>query len=239
MSAGMRSSSTSRRTKSKSAFDAAGKPTSISLTPSRTSRSNIRCLRAGSIGLDEGLVPVAQVGRAPDRRVVDDAVGPGAVGQVDGLVRAVLPERHGHAVDSSDGRGSPGGAGTRTGMSRDASPTGEGGGRAQSAETRLPVIASKRIVTFVRKGNDAILLLLKLDTGTLCRHTHSTVTRVMRCPSSLRLSRRSLPRSGCSSSWSSSFSPARGRFRSRGPGRRTRRPKRRSSARSFAQPTEE
>ena len=40
--------------------------------------------------LDEGLVPVAQVGRAPDGRAVDDAVRPGAVGQVDGLVGAVL-----------------------------------------------------------------------------------------------------------------------------------------------------
>ena len=43
--------------------------------------------------LDERLVPVAQVGRAPDGRAVDDAVRPGAVGQVDRLVRAVLVGR--------------------------------------------------------------------------------------------------------------------------------------------------
>jgi hypothetical protein len=46
--------------------------------------------------LHEGLVPVAEIGRAPDRRTVDDAVRPGAVGQVDGWIRAVLPERHRH-----------------------------------------------------------------------------------------------------------------------------------------------
>ena len=57
VSAGIRSSSTSRRTNSKSVFDADGKPTSISFTPSATSRSNIFCLRAGSIGLTSAWFP--------------------------------------------------------------------------------------------------------------------------------------------------------------------------------------
>ena len=46
--------------------------------------------------VDERLVPVAQVGRAPDRRPVEHDVRPGAIGQVDGVVRAVLVERHRH-----------------------------------------------------------------------------------------------------------------------------------------------
>ncbi len=47
----------SLRTKSKSVFEAAGKPTSISLIPSLTSSSNIRCLRAGSIGFTSDWFP--------------------------------------------------------------------------------------------------------------------------------------------------------------------------------------
>ncbi len=66
-SSGMRSSSISVRTKSKSAFDAAGKPTSISLNPSSSSSAKNRRLRCGVHGVDERLVAVAQVGRAPDR----------------------------------------------------------------------------------------------------------------------------------------------------------------------------
>ncbi len=46
--------------------------------------------------LDERLVAVAQVGRAPDRRAVEHDLRPGAVGQVDGRVGAVLPVRHRH-----------------------------------------------------------------------------------------------------------------------------------------------
>ena len=46
--------------------------------------------------LDERLVAVAQVGRAPDRRAVDNAVGPRAVGQIDGRIRTVFPVRHRH-----------------------------------------------------------------------------------------------------------------------------------------------
>ena len=53
-------------------------------------------LARGVHRLDEGLVAVAQVGRAPDRRAVDHAVGPRAVGQVDGGVGLVLPVGHGH-----------------------------------------------------------------------------------------------------------------------------------------------
>ena len=136
---GIRSSSTSRRTKSKSVFDADGKPTSISLMPSATSRSNIRCLRAGVHRLDERLVAVAQVGRAPDRRAVDDAVGPGAVGQVDGRVRAVFPVRHRHRLDSSGQDGLLPWCGSAERVCRAvASPSGEGGGRGAGRCARGP-----------------------------------------------------------------------------------------------------
>ena len=49
-SSGIRSSSTNWRTKSKSGWDADGKPTSISLKPIATNASNMVRLRAGSIG---------------------------------------------------------------------------------------------------------------------------------------------------------------------------------------------
>ncbi len=56
-SSGMRLSSISARTKSKSVCEAAGKPTSISLKPSRTSRSNMRLLRSGPIGSTRAWLP--------------------------------------------------------------------------------------------------------------------------------------------------------------------------------------
>src|SRR5581483_1455136 len=46
---------------------AAGKPTSISFTPSCTSRSNMRCLRAESIGLTSAWLP--------SRRSVEHQIG--------------------------------------------------------------------------------------------------------------------------------------------------------------------
>src|SRR4051812_5799485 len=49
--------STSIRTKSKSAFDAAGNPTSTSLKPSSTRSANRRRFRAGSIGLTRAWLP--------------------------------------------------------------------------------------------------------------------------------------------------------------------------------------
>ena len=56
-SSGIRSSSTSVRMKSKSAFDADGKPTSISLKPISTSSLNRRRLRSPSIGLISAWLP--------------------------------------------------------------------------------------------------------------------------------------------------------------------------------------
>jgi hypothetical protein len=44
--------------------------------------------------LDEGLVAVAQIDRAPDRRLVEDAAGPLAVGQGDGREGAILGDIH-------------------------------------------------------------------------------------------------------------------------------------------------
>ena len=56
-SSGIASSSMIWRTKSKSGWLAAGKPTSISLNPSFTSRSNIRRLRSGVIGSMSAWLP--------------------------------------------------------------------------------------------------------------------------------------------------------------------------------------
>ncbi|CAM5780656.1 hypothetical protein CPER28S_00642 [Cellulomonas persica] len=56
-SSGIRPSSMSIRTKSKSVCDAAGKPTSISLKPMSTSSSNISSLRAGFIGSIRAWLP--------------------------------------------------------------------------------------------------------------------------------------------------------------------------------------
>ena len=80
-SSGIRSCSTSERTKSKSVFEADGKPTSISLTPSASSRSKKRRLRAASIGLTSAWFPSRRsVEHQIGARSSDD-VGPGAVGQ--------------------------------------------------------------------------------------------------------------------------------------------------------------
>ena len=67
VSAGIRLSSTSTRQKSKSALEAAGKPTSISFTPSRTRRSKKRRFRAASMGLTSAWFP--------SRRSVEHQVG--------------------------------------------------------------------------------------------------------------------------------------------------------------------
>ncbi len=56
-SSGIRSSSISWRTKSKSGWLADGKPTSISLKPMATSASNMRRLRSGSIGSIRAWLP--------------------------------------------------------------------------------------------------------------------------------------------------------------------------------------
>ena len=56
-SSGIRSRSMISRTKSKSVCEAAGKPTSISLKPMLTSMSNMRRLRAGSMGSISAWLP--------------------------------------------------------------------------------------------------------------------------------------------------------------------------------------
>ena len=53
-------------------------------------------LASGVHRIDERLVAVAEVGRAPDRRAIDNDIRPGAVGQLNGLVRTVLLKRHRH-----------------------------------------------------------------------------------------------------------------------------------------------
>ncbi len=63
--------------------------------------------------VDERLIPVAEIRGAPDRRTVEHAVGPPAIGEIDGRVRPVLPVRHGHrdSAPSRSGRGRTTGAG--------------------------------------------------------------------------------------------------------------------------------
>jgi hypothetical protein len=67
VSSGIMSPSTSWRQNSKSVMDALGKPTSISFTPSRRSRSKKRRFRIGSIGLTSAWFP--------SRRSVEHQVG--------------------------------------------------------------------------------------------------------------------------------------------------------------------
>ena len=70
--AGSSSARCSSRTKSKSVCDADGKPTSISLKPMSTEQLEHARLAVVAHRLDQRLVAVAQVDRAPDRRLGDD-----------------------------------------------------------------------------------------------------------------------------------------------------------------------
>ena len=89
--------------------------------------------------LDERLVAVAQVGRAPDRRTVDDAVRPGAIRQVDGRVGTVFPVGHRHGFDSSEGGRLPWVQGAGTGMSRGRLPlAGKEESKEQTGAHRCP-----------------------------------------------------------------------------------------------------
>src|SRR5437588_105392 len=84
-------------------------------------------------GIDERLVAVAQVGRAPDRRGCEDDVRPRSIGKIDGRVRRVFVEGHRHggllktqlSCRTVDGY-----------VRRQASPSGEGGGRSGGPSTR-------------------------------------------------------------------------------------------------------
>lgn len=78
-SSGMRFSSMRRRTKSKSVCEAAGKPTSISLKPMRTSSSKSRILRSPFIGSKSAWLP--------SRRSVESQIG-ARVMERDGQVRS-------------------------------------------------------------------------------------------------------------------------------------------------------
>src|SRR5690554_7015793 len=73
-SSGMRSPSIRERTKSKSVWEAEGKPTSISLKPIFTSRSKKRCLRSWSMGSISDWLPsrrstLVQIGGCSMRRL--------------------------------------------------------------------------------------------------------------------------------------------------------------------------
>ncbi len=83
--------------------------------------------------VDEGLVAVAEVGRAPDRRRRQNGVGPRPVGEVDGGVRRVLVEWHRHGAAPEGAVVLQNGDGY---VRRQASPSGEGGGRSGGPSTR-------------------------------------------------------------------------------------------------------
>ena len=83
--------------------------------------------------VDQRLVAVSEVRRAPGRGRVDDTIGPRAIAKIDGRVWTVLPMRHGHraallrsAVDAPRVR-------TERICRRVASPTGEGRARGRPA----------------------------------------------------------------------------------------------------------
>ena len=82
-SSGIRPSSTSTRMKSKSAFEADGKPTSISLKPTAQSSLNMRRLRSTSMGLMSAWLPSRRSTETQRGALRDALVGPGAVGQLD------------------------------------------------------------------------------------------------------------------------------------------------------------
>ena len=82
--------SISLRTKSNSTCEAEGKPTSISLKPIATSVSNMRSLRAMSIGSISAWLPSRRSTLHQIGRLGQHGVGPGAVVQADGGEGAVL-----------------------------------------------------------------------------------------------------------------------------------------------------
>ncbi len=67
-------------------------------------------LAGGGHRVDQRLVAVPQVGREPAGRRGDPVAGPGAVGQVDGLVLPVAVERHPRGALARGGGGEGGGA---------------------------------------------------------------------------------------------------------------------------------
>ena len=105
-------------------------------------------LATGIHRADERLVPVTQVGRAPDRRLREHHVRPGAVGQRDGFVGAVLVERHrsGHRTSAQllrKGGLLPLGAGARVRVCRRSHPLAgkEEGKREQAGAAGEKIVA--------------------------------------------------------------------------------------------------
>ena len=91
---GMAPPSMIERTKSKSVCEAEGKATSISLKPMLGEQPEHAVLALDAHRLDQRLIAVAQIDGAPDRRLVDDARGPLAIGQDDRLEGAIFGNRH-------------------------------------------------------------------------------------------------------------------------------------------------
>ena len=94
-SSGMRSSSMMWRWKSKSGWEADGKPDLDLLEADVDQGVEQRQLALRVHRVDEGLVAVAQVDAGPTRRPGELAVRPGAIVEHQGHVRAVLAEGHG------------------------------------------------------------------------------------------------------------------------------------------------
>ena len=131
------------RTKSKSGWEAEGKPTSISLKPISTSWANIDVLALEVHRVDEGLVAVAQVHAAPARRLGQSAIGPRAVGQVDGHRRAVLGKGHGTGLLGSH----PACPSFRREPERNKKAPADAGARASSARPVTAAVRSGDCVT--------------------------------------------------------------------------------------------
>ena len=93
-SSGIRSSSMSLRTKSKSVWLGAREADLDLLVAHRHQQLEHLELAGGRHRVDQRLVAVAQVGGQPARRLLDLLGRPGAVGHVDGHERRVAGERH-------------------------------------------------------------------------------------------------------------------------------------------------
>src|SRR5207249_382324 len=80
--------------------------------------------------VDQGLVAVPEVGRDPDRRRVEDPVGPRPSGEIDRRERPVLLERHAHVLTPCEGAIRRRRDATKKWSVSSVPPTGGGRGRA-------------------------------------------------------------------------------------------------------------
>ena len=158
----------------------------------------MRRLRTGSIGSIRAWLPSRRSTRAPQRGLVDDLVGPGAVREDDGDLGAVLAERHrlrGHGLGRHLGSWeftAGGGTGGWPRAKNEEPPGREGGGRANAQTRRSPYVSRRRSIRVI-----ATTLHRRRPTGNACRRRPAATRRSgVRCPT--RLPAR---RPGGTSSW--------------------------------------